>query len=879
MSHRPLTRASRILLLTACAFEALTLTASTAQAQESIELDPITVRRSAWEWLSSLLTEDPADTGTTTLDSTALRNRGDGSDDANEAFTKLPTVQVAGDADNTAGENADTVLDLRPREMSISGARTDQNTVIVNGMPVNSLTGNEDPFGATPLDEEFGNVNFNSIYGLHSQTQFIPSSLVETATLTDSNASAETGGFQGGVLQYDLVKPSREASGKLSVSFQNDSMTRYELGTEDGTNPKDRAKPDWSKWSYSFQQTMPVGEASSLVIGHSTQHAESVKEVLPQYRRGTAESESDSRFWLLGFAHDFKSDNTFNLTGTWSDYYQDWESYYVDGQQIDQTNESRALTASWQGGLGDYALGRTQLSNLRFSLDVNIQDNATRNLANSNVYYSWYGAYRDGYETDAFNDWCDSSIDYTGATGVPCRTGGIGDRAYEDQRARLAGKLTGDIWHGTFKFGAAVEHVNARRKGEGYVYNSSTTRTTTGSYVCPADADDCIPTQFFSTRVVQPAYDVEVDATKAEAFFELDQKWGEFGLRAGLRADYNDYLRNLDIAPRLVATWTPTPSTTLTLGANRYYSADFLTYAIHDAVPRGITQRRTATDGVVGEWTTLIDNGSYYYSQGNLRTPYTDELSFGATWTDSVTDGTWRARIIDRHGKDQFAGTYEGRADGSRSLYRRLTNDGTSRYRSFTLEYEKKWQPRTQSRLDYVGLTFSGVVAARKVSAESYFGSSENGEAMEFIWYKDQSYTRDEFDAATGNFDIPVRAALDVTGSWNDGGLIAGLSTGVTFAYDGARCQASSSSNCAESDRDNPVYGTQPHLLFEPFHYDAVVTVDLNMQARIAEVRGNPVMLELKISNLFDERGNRTASTSNPWIAGRSGWLGTTMTW
>jgi hypothetical protein len=150
---------------------------------------------------------------------------------------------------------------------------------------------------------------------------------------------------------------------------------------------------------------------------------------------------------------------------------------------------------------------------------------------------------------------------------------------------------------------------------------------------------------------------------------------------------------------------------------------------------------------------------------------------------------------------------------------------------------------------------------------------------MEFIWYEDQSYTRDEFTAATGSFDIPVRAAVDLTGSWNDGGLKAGVSTGVTFAYDGARCQSSSTSDCAESDRDHPIYGTQPHLLYAPFHYDPVVTVDLNLQARVAEVRGNPVSLDLKVANLFNQRGNKTASSVNPWIAGRSVWLGTSMTW
>lgn len=879
MSHSFHPRAARALLHGGCALVALGLQLPPAHAQESTPLDTITVRATFLDWLTSIITGDPAATGTTVLGQGAVQTRGDGSEDANEAFTKLPTVQVAGDADTMAGENGDTVLDLRPREMSIAGARTDQNTFIINGMAVNSLTGNEDPFGAAPLDEETGNVNFNSIYGLHSQTQFVPASLVETATLTDSNASAEFGGFQGGVVQYHLVKPSREASGKARFSFQNDSMTRYELGTQDGTNPNATAKPDWSKWSHAFEQTMPVGKASALVIGHSTQHAQSVKPVLPQYRRGTAQSESRSSFWLLGFAHEFQSDATFGLTATLSDYYQDWESVYVDGQEIDQTNVSRTLAANWEGRLGDRALGGVALGNLRFALAASHQDNTTENRANSNVYHSWYGAYRGGYLTDAFEAWCNASLDYGTATGVPCRTGGIGDRAYEDRRTRISGKLEGEVWRGTFRLGGAIEHVKAGRRGEGYIFNSSATRRTSGSYICPAGSEDCIDTQFFSIRIVQPAYDVAVKANKAEAFLEFDQKWGDFGLRAGVRADYNDYLANIDLAPRLVATWTPLADFTLTLGANRYYSDDYMTYAIHDAVPRGVNQRRSATGDVLGDWVSAIDLGSYYYKQGDLKTPYTDELSLAAVWSDSVTDGTWRARIIDRHGKDQFAGTYEGAVDGTRSLYRQLTNEGTSRYRAFTLEYEKTWEPRQKGRLDHAGLTFSGAVAKRKISAESYFGGAENGDAQEFVWYEGKSYTRDEFDVATGNFDIPVRAAIELSGSWNDGGLKAGLSTGVTFGYAGARCQTSSTSDCAEADRENPVHGTQPHQLYEPHDYGSVVTVDLGAQARLADLRGNPVLLELKVTNLFDAGGNGVASADNPWIAGRSAWLGASVAW
>ena len=836
--------------------------AQTASPARTILLEPILVEGVLQE-LTSIDSEDPADTGATVLGETALRTRAAGSQDANAALLALPTVQTARDSSVDAGENGDSVLNLRPQEFSISGARTDQNAILINGVSVNSATGNESPLGGS-LDRVTGSPNIYAIYGLHSQTQFAPLSFVETATVIDSNASAQYGGFQGGVVDYELTKPSREQSGAISYSHQSDSLTKYNLGTADGQNPNDMRPPSWEKHDLSFKMTHPLGERTALLAGHSIRWAETEKDMDPQYLRDRVTSQSRANFTMLGLEHERLNGDSFGLSGTYSDYSQDWDANYAEDMQIHQTNTGKALNAYYKGALEDVG----PAENLRFRLSAGLQDNETENLASANRFYSWYGSFKStGYSTDAFSDWCDPTIQ-TSATGVACRRGGIGDRAYEDRRAKLSGELEGDLWSGGFKLGASVERTKADRVGEGFVYNSATTRAPAGTtYVCPPGADDCVDTQFFNIRIVQNPYDVEVEATKADAYVELDQTWGAFGLRAGLRADYNDYLKNLDLAPRLVGTWTPVENLKFSLGANRYYSDDYMTYAIHDAVPRGVNQRRTATGGVVGDWTTVTDLGSYKYSQGDLKTPYTDELTAGLVWTEDLTGGTWRLRAIDRRGRDQFASVR-----GDSSIDRVLTNDGTSRYKAVVLEYDRKWRPATANLMDYVGLGFSATVADRKISAESYFGGA-SGEPEEFIWYKDKSYTRSDFNVVTGNFDIPIRASAEINGSWWDGALQAGLSADVVFGYDGARYTG------YEATRVNETYGSQPHYLYEEFDYDPVVTLNLSTRARVAKIEGNPVYVQLNVANLLNETGNRIATEDNPWIAGRSFWLGASMEW
>jgi len=84
------------------------------------------------------------------------------------------------------------------------------------GVSSSSPTGNATPTSAS-LDREAG-LRLYLHYGLHSQTQYIPTSMVEGVEVIDSNASAEYGGFQGGVVQFELIKPSRESKGQFFIS-------------------------------------------------------------------------------------------------------------------------------------------------------------------------------------------------------------------------------------------------------------------------------------------------------------------------------------------------------------------------------------------------------------------------------------------------------------------------------------------------------------------------------------------------------------------------------------------------------------------------------------------------------------------------------------
>ncbi|WP_434288563.1 hypothetical protein [Celeribacter sp. SCSIO 80788] len=847
---------------------ALLLSAPAAVAQDATVLDPILILGEDGQ-IHALEGSDEG-VGATALDADAIVIRGDGSGDANTALTTLPHVQGdPGDTDD-AGANIDDVLDLQPKELSISGGSLTENTFLLNGVDINSVTGTTHPGTSTDLNREDNQPNTYAFYGLHSQTQFVPSSLLEEAEVLDSDVSAEYGGFQGGVVKYELKKPNPEkAEGSVTVNYSSSDLTDYTLATEDGENPNDMIKPSWTKIEYAYDYNQPLSERSALRFGYSRRSAEGTKAKEPQYLEDTVDSDSRSDFYSLAYSHDFLNGDTLTLSGQYTDYDQDWDSNYVRDFHLDVKTQSLSLDAKYEKDWDALSIAGVDLKNAKLTLRAIHQDSTSSNGNPQNEYYNWYGSYRGGFYTDAFDEWCDA--DETGSESVLCRTGGLGSTDYSDVSNRLEAKFESEIWNGRLSMGAAIEQVEAKRSGSGFTFYSSTTRLSDDdafdAFIC-ADGDSaCIEDEYFSVRIYQEAYDVEIEALAAETYAELEQTWGDFTLRAGLRADYNDVLENLDLAPRLTATWKPNDAFSLSMGANRYYSDSYLAYAIHDAVPRGLNQRRThdSTTGEVGEWYTNSVLSNYYYTQGDLKTPYTDEISLTAMYRDHWTNGVWRLKGIHRLGKDQFAAS-----EDSTSQNQTLTNDGSSEYTSVSLEYENNWEINSGA-LDSLGLYVSGVWADRDVSSNTYFLDDEG--SLSFISYKGKSYSTAEFSEVTGNLDIPVRATLELRSTWKDERVKLGLGADITAGYNGVIDTDSNETLVHDT------YGSQSHDIYEDYKFDTVVSTYLTAKVQIAKLQQGTATLDVKVSNLFNDIGNVTSTDDNPWVQGRSVYLGTTFTW
>ncbi|MCG7494400.1 hypothetical protein [Thalassobius sp. Cn5-15] len=856
----------RAILFTSTILVAAPLLSTFAYAQETTDLDDIVVGVPAEDAKASeadVLTDidatgttldqdNPANSGQTTLGDGALRLRGSGVD-ANSALVGLPNVHARSDVNEDGrpaddiGEDANDILDLQPTEFSISGARINENNIMVDGVGVNSIV---HPTGTLEPDDVSNVPTVSGLYGAHSQTQYIPSTLVDEVEVLDSNVSAEFGGFLGGAVNYKLRKPDLdEAGGSVSYSFQNEDFTKYSLGTEDGENPQNRNKPKWTKQNFAIDYSMPVSENTALLFGYTTQRATAEKQRLQQYGGATVDSESQSDFYRFAVTHE--TDNGDRLTGAlnYTNYEQQWDLPNTANTRLDIENKALLGEFTYERDLDDLAF----LTNTKLDLGLSFQRNEVANVSGQNTMFSWWGMDFGGNDLSANIDGCDP---VAGGGFQNCFIGGVGDRHFEDDRIGLSAKLTGDLGNGVFKAGIAAESYDVNRRGTGYTLY--TAPLTFGAGTCTAGDPSCVPEQYFFISTSQEAYDADVVASQLSTFVEADQTFGSVYLRGGLRADYNDVLENTDIAPRLTASWQATDDLSITVGANRYYDDNYLAYAVQDAIPGSASALRT-----FGDPTSTFGNATASttrYSDSGLDTPYNDELSLAVAYQDDFTGGFWRLRALHRDGKDLF----DNEGSSSNPV---LTNGGSSEFDSVTLEYQKTWTPQNSLNLDGVGLYTSLTWSDSSRVGGTYFSGPGFGDNP--VRYNGRDYERSEWDEVQGNLDQPLKALVELRSQWFDGGMSLGVAADLTAAYDGVVFDG--------VERDAAT--NQLFSKYVDHDFDELVLINLNASFRVLELQnGKDLMLDVKVDNLFDKRRSGTSSDSSPWVAGRTLWVGSTLT-
>lgn len=910
------------------------LISSSTNAQE-VPLGPIDVFGSMFTEGGLLGGGDLKATGTTKLSKEQLKIRGDGSGDPNEALKLLPNVQFQSHTDNknkitkNGGVSNNEIQDLRPAELSISGGRIYENNFTLDGIEINAIggaLGNGTSGGSNSELSDTSYARANSLYYGHSQSIYIDSSLLESVTVHDSNISAEHGRFMGGVVEYKIADPKTDhAHLSMEMLHTKDSYVNWKLATEDGENPKDKTTPDFSKTNWAASFSAPLSPALSFLGSFSRKTADITKQ--RQYKfaqHGDVDTKTES-LNFLGKAK-LKTDiGEFTLQTIYAPYTHEWDSAATLNTEVDIKGDgwSNYLKHEQTTNALNNFLGAGKIESRVF-----YNTNQQGRDANHNYWINYVklkvksGAIT--HESHNLDDVCQNDFNSSGKLkNTSCAVGAQGDLFQNQKDIGIKTKWSGQLFGQKLLVGSGYTRTSVNRnRPEDVTFYS---KNSYGENFTCEDPDDphCLDDngngqsdQHTVKKIIYRAFDATVNLDALDTYMEYDIKLGMFGLRAGGRADYESYLKNLNFSPRLLASLNPLKGLTFSGGFNRYYSNNMMAYAVHDMMPAHEGYEREAVfdlvrntvnedfdgdgwadkgidmdgDGKVdleggvdisggGGWYGFYDTDrtalQYVnrYKDFDLKTPYIDELTAGVALNDPFFGGLLRARYIKRNGKDQFARSpREDESIGDHKEEQRtytLTNDGFNSYEAYTLEYAKNWNDLALGPLNKLGISASATwVEDRHVSNNSYF---DEDELETYIFYKGQVYSKAEYKAVKGNLDIPVRLTFVANTTLFNGWLDLWANAHVSLSYEGVINSGDEEDGCGPNGEDC--------LIYEDYSFKPEVAVNIGGDIRLAKGEAGDLKLNFKVNNVLDSVGNYNAGDDNPYKKGRQFWVGMKYTY
>lgn len=609
--------------------------------------------------LSTIMVEANAsnEIGQTTYNSEQLQNMPNGKKTIADFLRLNPNVQFARDALN-AGNQAS----LAPEKISIHGAQFYDNKFVVNGVNTSNTL---DPVG------ESADASFNGVPA-QSQTANINTDLLCELTVIDSNASAEHGEFQGGVISAKTCAPKSnvgEMHGSVNIDYTSSAWSRFNFVNESEEQDSEKLK---SMSSSQYHRDYDIYGLSASLYGNLTEKwgfslntglRQSVLPVLSGYADKKIDTTENNN--SLGFTAFYTPDaqNKYQIGLDHFNYNRD--GYISNNIRSDYTIQSLTNTYFVQS---EHIFDKVKLEN-------NLNYRTTDSVRELDQDYSASWIYAEGDK-----DWNPNATQGTTLT-----EGGVGGDLINTQstlsynfKASFTPIQFANTQH-TFQVGAGYTHNegtwdrnsnHTTYTGSGYERvlndegkyiddkskpnrgNLGDAHCAAGDFLCSDAAFDYKPSttdtawqqwngQYLKSGSMYGAGKVTARQDQWSIFIEDDMSWKNLQLRLGARADYDSLASNLNIAPRSRITYRPFANNTLRLtsGFNRYYGTTYL-----------ITELDEKTNAFRGTWTR--DN--LYSNTWNASNNYGWQLS-----SNDTTSGT-KATDLDTPYNDETMFSLDG---------------------------------------------------------------------------------------------------------------------------------------------------------------------------------------------------------------------------
>ncbi len=720
---------------------------------------------------------------------------------------------------------------MRPEEFSFHGQAYYQNLFMIDGI---DTTSDINPGSGGDL---FSSPSLTGVIGGSSpQGYYLDVDLLEQVEVYDSNVPASFGGFTGGVVSAKVKRYDGNDFVDLRYGIQRDEWESFHIDERDqeefdtADSYSAEYTPIYRKDNYTLSAQQGIGEDTGLTLGVS--------------RRSSSflQSYSDGLDRLHRVYYDDRIDNLHaKLDHRWHERLHTSFSLRHSDRSHDGLTSTRyddMFTKSHSGwGLGGN-LEYTLDSGARFNLDMALDRMSDELDSGSNLFTR-----------------------HESLEGVlPTQSGGYGDTNQQQTAFSLSPELVlaplawGSSRHNLIIGGDLKYTKSLYERPEGAFFREYSCVIDNGSNGCVdqnGSGDSDFGDEYLARAFDYGAGKVSLGFTTAALYLDDRIERGNWQFRLGLRADYNSWLENLDVAPRLSATWDTfgDGSTRLTAGANRYFGRSFLRYAINDVIRSWNTLTYYDTNGNITKTTTYADRSR----SNNLATPYSDELMLG--WAQQLGPFNSSLKLVRRASRDSIRRSED---DDGNYYY---DNSGSNDTDSITWTLDHAGHP--------LKLAGTETVASLSVGWKQTESDLQSDDAYDQepdpVYYKGRVIDGSELPA--WDYNIPLNIGLSTitqVPEWNlTWSNFAKLRSGGTIARD-------SGDNYTDSDGSR-------YDIYEDYTLADLVTLDTKVQWKPRLWSSNQGYLMVEVSNLFDQvvstKISRYDSISDTYTPGRKIWL------
>lgn len=768
--------------------------------------------------------------GKTEIPREIIHNIPAGNGSITDILTVVPSVQFSNDY-----RSAENVGEIKPAKVSISGGNYYDNLFLIDGMSNSSL-----------LDPASDNPNLANDVAGDPQKFYIDSWLVDDMSVYDSNISAAYDGFTGGVVDVHTIKPGTKFGGSFSYRGTGDPLTHFFINE----NEKDKFNQGLSTKQLKFQKhflsgavDVPITDNGGLILSYNRNWA-----ILPK------------RYF-----------------DTWQDEQRLSETYYLKGQYNINSYSHLDATLSYSPHNDIYFIKNTL--NSRFSIKgggvfsgLNYVNEFNGHKIKVHLDYSWAENSKDA--PDEFKSWAITKYKPWGAlspssTSNVSAEGGFGSIDKEEHSLKLNfdHNIKEIEFYGDHKisYGVSYNFLN------GMYHRLRDSATYLDVYRSPdvicSNANDCVDgDQFFTRRNITPASKVDANVNLFSAYLEEDYKIERFSVRAGIRVSYDDYMKNINFAPRTKVSIDLFNNGMLVLsgGYNRYYAASLLSYKLREGRVPSYTEKRWTYNNQVEPWQLSSDGAKVTYNYNELKTPYSDE--YVGNITQKVADSYIDFKYIERHNKDLIATSKQVVGNDGISYYS-FNNNGKSEYRSFQIKWSKNWENHS------VMANFAWQES--KTSNSTYDDNFDLEDMDKIIIYNGKQILA--YDLPKDNFARPLTLNIGYTGLFFDR-LRISLLLKYRSPYTTINQISDDSYTYTTIDKNTGEEIEVATSVYSDVNYSHNVNVDLSVEYTQKVWFDHKISIILDVYNLFNFQNKVSTKystyTGDDYETGISAWLG-----